>query len=241
MNKTENFVLSSLKSNRLVDGIRLRRIERRTVANTHDWEGYHRALKEFVPRTLPYQIYLNQIWPEWKRLMDFLVREKPPKRILEIGTGRGGSTYFLTKLGGEGSLVVTVDADPKAKEAVALFGKHSGQRVYSVTGSSHDPLTVEKVAGVLRETPVDLLYIDGDHSYEGVKKDFELYKRFCGPKSIACFHDIIPDYGVTRNIQTEACTGEVYKFWAELKEQYEHLEFVEDHDQNGFGIGVIYF
>lgn len=241
MNKMENIMLNSLKSNRLVDGIRLKRVERQTVAGPQDWEGYHRALKEFVPRTLPYQIYLNQIWPEWKRLMDFLSRERRPKRILEIGTGRGGSTYFLTKLGGEGSLVVTVDAEPEAREAVALFGKRTGQRVHAVTGSSHDPCTVERVAGILGETPVDLLYIDGDHSYEGVKKDFELYKRFCGPKSIACFHDIIPDYGVTKNIKTEACTGEVYKFWAELKAKHEHKEFVEDYDQNGFGIGLIYF
>lgn len=234
-------MMNSLKSNRLVDGIRLRRIERRAVAHQLDWEGYNQVLKDFMPRTLPYRIYLNQIWTEWKRLMDFLVRERPPKRILEIGTGRGGSTYFLAKLGGEGSLVVTVDADPKAKQAVALFGKQPGQQVHALTGSSHDPLTVEKVASLLGEAPVDLLYIDGDHSYEGVRKDFELYKRFCGPKSVACFHDIIPDYSVTRKIKTESCTGEVYKFWAELKAEYKHLEFVQDPEQDGFGIGVIYF
>jgi predicted O-methyltransferase YrrM len=233
-------MLSSLKSNRLVDGIRLRRLERQAVGHTHDWDGYRRVLAEFMPRTLPRRIYLNQIWPEWKRLMEFLSK-RPPKRILEIGTGLGGSTYFLTKLAGEGSLVVTVDAEPKAASAVSLFGKQAGQRVRALTGSSHDPLTVEKVAAVLRETPVDLLYIDGDHSYEGVKKDFELYRRFCGPDSIACFHDIIPDYGVTKGIQTEANTGEVYKFWAELKASHRHEEIVEDHDQNGFGIGVIYF
>lgn len=234
-------MLNTLKSNRFVDGIRLRRLERQAVGNPQDWDGYRRVLQEFMPRTLPHRIYLNQVWPEWKRLMDFLSGERRPKRILEIGTGRGGSTYFLTKLAGENSLVVTVDAEPKASTAVSLFGRQPGQTVRALTGSSHDPATVEKVARIIGDTPVDLLYIDGDHTYEGVKKDFELYKKFCGPDTVAVFHDIIPDHGVTKGIETEAWTGEVYKFWAELKASYRHEEIVEDHDQNGFGIGVIYF
>jgi hypothetical protein len=33
---------------------------------------------------------------------------------------------------------------------------------------------------------------------------------------------------------------EVYKFWNEIKEKYEHLEIVKDREQNGFGIGVLF-
>jgi predicted O-methyltransferase YrrM len=232
--------MSSLMFDRVRDRIHLKRMEQQTVVRADDWEGYYQVIKEFTPRTLPYKIYVNQLWPEWKRLMEFLSEGQSPKRILEIGTGRGGSTYFLTKLGGKGSLIVTVDADPRAKEAVALFGKHRRQKVHSVIGSSHDPATVERVASILGGKPVDLLYIDGDHSYDGVKKDFDLYKKFCGPESIVCFHDIIADYGATKGIQTDIQTGEVYKFWGELKTQHRHLEIVESFDQNGFGIGVIY-
>lgn len=232
---------TSFMLDRLRDQRTLRSMERRTVAGVHDWEGYYQTIRDFTPRTLPYKIYVNQLWPEWKRLMEFLAMEHSPKRILEIGTGRGGSTYFLTKLGGKGSLIVTVDAEPKAKEAVALFRKDRGQKIHSVIGSSHDPATVERVASIVGGKPVDLLYIDGDHSYDGVKKDFDLYKKFCGPKSIVCFHDIIADYGATKGIESDIKTGEVYKFWGELKTQHEHLEIVESLDQNGFGIGVIYF
>lgn len=229
----------SLTFNRLVDRMQLRSLEKRSVSHPQDWEGYFQALKAFKPKTLPYQIYLNQIWAEWKRLMEYLANESAPKRILEVGTGRGGSTYFLTKLGGEDSLVVTVDAEPKAKDSVDLYKRHRGQQVYSVTGNSHDPRTVEQVAEILGGQPVDLLYIDGDHTYEGVRKDFELYERFCGEKTVVCFHDIIPDHGTTKGIKTDAWTGEVYKFWAELKAGHETFEIVEEPDQNGFGIGVI--
>jgi predicted O-methyltransferase YrrM len=36
---------------------------------------------------------------------------------------------------------------------------------------------------------VDLIFVDGDHSYEGVKADWEAYKQFLHPGAIAIFHD----------------------------------------------------
>jgi predicted O-methyltransferase YrrM len=227
------------KINQFIDRLRLRRIEKHRVSNPYDWNGYRLVLEDFVPRSLPHKIYLNQIWEEWKRLLDLFVPEQTPKRILEIGTGRAGSTYFLTKVGGEGSLVVTVDSEPLAKEYVGLYPRYPRQRIHSVTGKSHDSETVNMVKNILRDEPLDILYIDGDHSYDGVKMDFEIYKRFCNEKTIICFHDIIPDHGTSRGIQTEAYTGGVYKFWAELKENRKYTEFVNSPDQDGFGIGVL--
>jgi predicted O-methyltransferase YrrM len=224
---------------RLADRIRLRSLEKRKVAHKHDWDGYRRVLDEFTPSTIPHKIYLNQIWPEWKQFVEFLVRERSPKRILEIGTGRAGSTYFLTNVGGEGSLLVTVDTEPIAKEFVDLYRRYPKQRVINLIGNSRDPITVERVAGILKEEPLDLLYIDGDHSYDGVKMDFELYQRFCDPQTVICFHDIIPDHGVTKGIQTDNYSGEVYRLWDELKTKKKYKEFVDSADQNGFGIGVI--
>ena len=36
---------------------------------------------------------------------------------------------------------------------------------------------------------LDLLFIDGDHSYEGVKADWEVYRHILKPGSIIAFHD----------------------------------------------------
>lgn len=222
-----------------LDKSRLRKIEKQVVAHPYDWEGYRRVLTDFAPRSLPNKIYLNQIWPEWKGFLDFLVPERTPKRILEIGTGKAGSTYFLTKVGGEGSLLVTIDTSPVAKQTVDLYARYPNQQIQALTGKSHDPAIVNKVEAILGEEPVDLLFIDGDHSYDGVKMDFEIYKKFCSEKSIVCFHDIIPDHGVSKGIQTDSYSGEVYRFWGELKSKHEHTEFVEAPDQDGFGIGVL--
>ena len=41
--------------------------------------------------------------------------------------------------------------------------------------------------------PIDLLFIDGDHSYEGVRRDWEAFTRFVAPFGVVVFHDTIWD------------------------------------------------
>ena len=48
---------------------------------------------------------------------------------------------------------------------------------------------------------LDLLFIDGDHSYEGVKADWDAYKSLLRPGSIVVFHDIAWAEGVKRVVQ----------------------------------------
>ena len=57
----------------------------------------------------------------------------------------------------------------------------------------------------------DLIFIDGDHSYEGVRRDFELYQELLSPRGYIVFHDIDPDH-----IFRDGVGGQVYKFWQDL-------------------------
>lgn len=61
---------------------------------------------------------------------------------------------------------------------------------------------------------VDLLFIDGDHSYEGVKADWEAYKRFLKPGSVVVFHDCGWAHGVVRVIEEDA--RPIVSSWARL-------------------------
>ena len=99
---------------------------------------------------------------------------------------------------------------------------------------------MRKIEGILRDNKVDFLFIDDDHSYEGVKKDFEMYSPLVRKGGIIAFHDIIPDYYTKYGIKTGSWAGEVYKFWNEIKEKYEHLEIIKDRNQDAFGIGVLF-
>lgn len=77
----------------------------------------------------------------------------------------------------------------------------------------------------------DLIFIDGDHSYSGVKSDAEITRESC---NIQVFHDIVND----------ACPG-VGEYWEELKlnynDIYEFYEFTDQYDSvdgTFLGIGV---
>jgi hypothetical protein len=57
---------------------------------------------------------------------------------------------------------------------------------------------------VLQDIKADILFIDGDHSYEGVKKDFELYSNLLSPKGVILLHDTDPDYESSLIISEDA-------------------------------------
>jgi len=60
--------------------------------------------------------------------------------------------------------------------------------------------------------PIDLLFIDGSHLYEDVKKDFELFYPWVNPGGFVLFHDVHPEfvgvYKVWHKIAKRKLTGQ---------------------------------
>jgi SAM-dependent methyltransferase len=78
--------------------------------------------------------------------------------------------------------------------------------------------------------PYDLIFIDANHTYEYVKKDFENYIKLLTPGGVLAFHDIdCPDW------------PGINKFWNELKStgKYEMQEFVCRDYPLQYGIGML--
>ena len=101
-----------------------------------------------------------------------------------------------------------------------------------VRADSHHENTIHKVTILLQGEKVDFLFIDGDHTYEGVSMDFHNYKQMVKLGGIIAFHDIVRHQKETR--------AEVDQLWSELKKVYRYDEFVASPRQEKYGIGVIY-
>ena len=122
--------------------------------------------------------------------------------------------------------------DPKEALKRALFQsfQRGKQSLHFVRRDSHLAETQSEVRAILAGTPLDFLFIDGDHSYEGVRRDFLDYGPMVRPGGLVAFHDIIPPF---RGL------GGGTALLGRDREDYQGIELVEDRQQDGFGIGVI--
>ena len=177
---------------------------------------------------------------ELLRLME-VVRGLRPRAVCEIGAAGGGTAFLFAEAAAADATVVSVDLafGASRRRAVRSFAR-PGQSIHCVEGDSHDAATLERVRGLLGGRPLDLLYLDGDHSYDGVAADFRMYAPLVRAGGLVVFHDVVPDYRTRYGVETRSYTGGVPQFWRELKGAGARVEeIVEDEGQDGFGIGVL--
>lgn len=182
----------------------------------------------------------NQKQEEITQLLRLLEAQKP-KTMLEIGTYRGGTLFLFSRVSSPAARIISLDFRYPSPEYFKSLSKLAarGQNIRCIQADSHAPETLQRINRLLGGQPLDFLFIDGDHSYAGVKRDFELYAPLVRPGGIIAFHDIVPDYQTRRGQKTKAYTGGVPVFWNEIKTAAETtFEFIADPEQDGYGIGV---
>ena len=179
-----------------------------------------------------------QVKEEITELLRFLAKHKP-KFIVEIGTARGGTLFLFARVLLPDAVVISIDLPggrfgggyPEwRKPLYESFAIHK-QKIHLILKDSHAPATFNIIKKILGGCKLDFLFIDGDHTYNGVNRDFEMYSRLVGKGGIIAFHDIVP--GLPENV------GGVPRFWHEIKRNFDYVEFVKDQKQDGWGIGVI--
>ena len=103
-------------------------------------------------------------------------------------------------------------------------------KFYYIQNDSHKKSTLDETYKIFKDIKVDFLFIDGDHTYDGVKKDYEMYSPLVRSGGLVAFHDIVEH-------PTKKCL--VDKLWNEIKYKYNYSEIIESKDQSSMGIGII--
>jgi cephalosporin hydroxylase len=202
-----------------------RRVRRSRVATPPEALEFARSFRWYGGLIHPIQNTEEILW-----LLDILEREAP-RTVVEIGTDEGGTLYLWTRVAAPDAVLVAIDTRPLGilgrRSPYALvrrgFARERQRIELMLPADSHDPATVAALSRTLGERPVDFLFIDGDHSYEGVRRDFELYAPFVRSGGIVALHDI-----------ASPIAPGVSRFWEELK-TYEKDERIA----SDLGIGVI--
>lgn len=149
-----------------------------------------------------------------------------PKVIVEIGSDAGGTLWAWSQLPGP-PRVIGVDLPGGPYSSGAQLDPH-GATV--VIGDSHLAATRELVRRQLDGALADVLFIDGDHTYEGCRADFLAYKGLVRPGGLVVLHDVAP--------HDNPSVGVRY-LWQEIACRYPSQEIITDPGQRWAGIGVL--
>jgi hypothetical protein len=171
-------------------------------------------------------------WIEHYSFAFFLVEMLRPKTFVELGTHTGGSYFAFCQT------IKTLQIKTKAYAVDTWQGdEHSGiygEDVFKQVNQTNQEnfahfstllkTTFDNAGQHFENGSIDLLHIDGLHTYEAGKHDFERWLPKMSDTAVMIFHDTavkFEDFGV-------------WKLMEELRQKYPYFEF-----EHGFGLGIL--
>lgn len=180
---------------------------------------------------LPCKCEPKTLQREWEiaALLDIL-QERQPRNVLEIGSAEGGTLRLFMQTLDPGAQFVSIDLEFR-ESAGRRWAEKYGHTLNVLNGPSQSP-EIDVLATQIMPT-IDFLFIDGDHSYEQVRHDFESYGWHVPPGGLIGLHDILftPDDPAV----------EVHRLWTDIREAgYITQELITGRDNGPGGIGLVY-
>ena len=197
------------------------------------------AIRDGLPVKLTPAVFMKpnslqppEAWVEHIPFAFWLMNALRPSTFVELGTHSGNSYFAFCQAAKElglGTQCYAVDTWQGDDHA----GKY-GEEIFTTVTRHHDRhyksfsrlvrSTFDQALAGFADNSIDLLHIDGLHTYEGVRHDFESWLPKLTSNAIVLFHDTnVRDRGFG-----------VFKLWEELAARYPSLEFLHSN-----GLGVI--
>ncbi|MEW9672172.1 class I SAM-dependent methyltransferase [Ammoniphilus sp. 3BR4] len=196
------------------------------------WNYHHVPFKMDTCSYLPPRFIQKGAWSGHRRFGYDLVRFAKPRKVVELGTHFGTSFFTFCQAAKDGGLKTkcfaldTWAGDPHS----GFYGDHVYQAVSRFTDEEYADIgilvrgTFDQSLDKFEDDSIDLLHIDGFHTFQAVLHDYTTWYRKLAKNGIILFHDI---FVRRRNFG-------VFVLWEGLK-QYPYIEF-----QHSFGLGVLF-
>jgi predicted O-methyltransferase YrrM len=153
----------------------------------------------------PFKVFSHMTSNELFKL-NYLSKNLPTSSVLvEIGSFLGASTVFIAEGISDTSKLYCIDTwqndamSEGRKDTYRQFQnnvKKFKHKIHSIREWSYE-------AALSFDLGIDFIFFDGDHSYEGVKKDFDLWSPKMKNGSVMVFHDSGWAEGVQRVIKED--------------------------------------
>ena len=138
---------------------------------------------------------LQQNTREFAALLCLLVRRKPIRHYLEIGTASGGTCKMLHEAIGFES-IISLDDGKHPRAALQKESLAGLPNFRQFLGDSHSPAAGEFMAREVAPGSVDVAFVDGDHSAQGVTMDVALIRPYVRRGGWIILHDTVACDGV---------------------------------------------
>ncbi|MFF2484535.1 class I SAM-dependent methyltransferase [Paenibacillus sp. NPDC058071] len=197
-----------------------------------NWKYYDPYFSADRAHELPIEFMQNGAWSGHRRFAYDLVRNMKPRVVTELGTLYGTSFFSFCQAVKDGALntkcfaVDTWFGDGHTgayDDSVFLNVQLFNNRIFSGIGHLLRG-TFDQALPLFADGSVDVLHIDGFHTYEAVLHDLQTWLPKVAEGGVILFHDIMvrmSDFGV-------------YKLWEQLRD-YPRLEFAHSN-----GLGVLF-
>lgn len=178
---------------------------------------------------------VHSAWAEHLPAAFWLVEQLRPRFIVELGA-HAGDSYCAFAQGLQALGLDTQGARAMAVDTWQGDAHTSGydSSIYDSLAAHHNPLYghfsrlnrcyFDDALAKVENGSVDLLHIDGLHTYDAVRHDFDTWLPKLSSRGVVAFHDVTEikeDFGV-------------WQLWDELKLRYSHLLLPHGH-----GLGII--
>ncbi|MCR8845363.1 class I SAM-dependent methyltransferase [Paenibacillus sp. SC116] len=194
---------------------------------------WHKHKPTFEYEQLEPRIVQHSAWVGHRHFCYDYIQHYEPPVVVELGTHWGASFFSMCQAVKDAVLPTSCYALD-----TWLGDAHSGQyghEVYEQVSSIASTLyptfthllraTFDEALDQFENGSIDLLHIDGFHSYEAVKHDYETWLPKLATHGVVWFHDI----------SIHAFGFGVWKLWYELKEQHPSLQF-----EHSGGLGILF-